>query len=120
MLLKQCIAAYQGFQKLSNLALPLKSSWAIAQNISKLAPPVESFEASRKKYVEQLKSSANLGENGEPEVTEALAAEFREQVEALLEENVSIKLKKVVLDGAADLSIEPSVLMEIIDYVTVK
>ena len=95
MLLKECINVYKAFQQISQNTLPLKTSWGLAQNLSKLQPIVELFEEQRKAYVEQLREKATLDANGEPEVSDEAAAEFQAQVEELLEENQKIRLKKV-------------------------
>ena len=120
MLLKECIGVYQAFQKLSELNLPLKSSWMIAQNLSKLTPVVETFEGSRKKYIESLQAKASLDLEGNPEVSDDLANEFRQNVEALLNEEQKIRLKKVTLIDDGELSIEPNVLLAAMDYLILK
>jgi len=120
MLLKDCINVYQAFQKLSGMNLPLKSSWMIAQNINKLQPLVEAFEDSRQKYVASLREKATTGADGHPEVNDDLANEFRETVEALLNEDQKVRLKKVTLIDDGELSIEPNVLLAAMDYLILK
>jgi hypothetical protein len=120
MLLKNCIGVYQAFQNLSNQNLPLKSSWMIAQNINKLQPIVETFETTRQQYVEKLREQATLDADGNPEVSDELAAEFRENVESLLNEDQKVRLKKVTLIDDGNLSIQPQVLMSAMDYLIVK
>ena len=120
MLLKDCINVYQAFQKLSNNTLPLKTSWMLAQNINKLQPLVESFEDSRQKYVASLREKATTDVDGQPEVSDDLANEFRENVEALLNEDQKVRLKKVTLIDDGELSIEPNVLLAAMDYLILK
>ena len=120
MLLKDCIGAYSAFQKLSGMNLPLKSSWMIAQNMNKLQPLVDTFEETRQKYIDALREKATLDANGQPEVSDELAAEFRESVESLLGEDQKVRLKKVTLIDDGNLSIEPSVLLAAMDYLILK
>lgn len=120
MLLKDCINIYQAFQKLSANTLPLKTSWMLAQNINKLQPLVESFEDSRQKYVASLREKALVDADGQPEVSDDLANEFRENVEALLNEDQKVRLKKVTLIDDGELSIEPNVLLAAMDYLILK
>jgi len=120
MLLKDCIGVYQAFQKLSAMNLPLKSSWMIAQNISKLQPVVETFEESRQKYITSLQEKAARDKEGNPEVSDELADEFRTDVEALLNEDQKVRLKKVTLFDDGKLSIEPNVLLAAMDYLILK
>lgn len=120
MLLKECINVYKAFQQISQNTLPLKTSWGVAQNLSKLQPIVELFEEQRKAYVEQLREKATLDANGEPEVSDEAAAEFQAQVGELLEENQKIRLKKVELIDDGTLSIAPNILMAAMDYITLK
>lgn len=120
MLLKECINVYKAFQQISQNTLPLKASWGVAQNLSKLQPIVELFEEQRKAYVEQLKERATIDANGEPEVSDKAAAEFQAQVGELLEENQKIRLKKVELIDDGQLFIAPNILMAAMDYLTLK
>lgn len=120
MLLKDCLGVYAAFQKLSAMNLPLKSSWMIAQNISKLQPLVETFQKSREKYVETLRSKATFDENDQPIVSDELAEEFRVQVESLLNEDQKVRLKKVTLIDDGHLSIEPNILLAAMDYLILK
>ena len=120
MLLKDCIGAYQAFQQLSAHNLPLKSSWMIAQNINKLQPLVDTFEETRQKYISSLREKATLDADGQPEVSDDLANEFRESVETLLNEDQKVRLKKVTLIDNGELSIEPSVLLAAMDYLILK
>ena len=120
MLLKECINVYKAFQEISQNTLPLKTSWNIAQNLSKLQPLVESFEEHRKSYIEQLKEKATLDSKGEPEVSDEAAALFESQVKELLEEDQKVRLKKVELIDDGQLSIAPNILMAAMDYLTLK
>lgn len=120
MLLKDCIGVYQAFQKLSAVNLPLKSSWMIAQNLSKLQPLVETFEESRQKYIASLREKATYDAHGNPEVSDELADKFRAQVEGLLNEDQKVRLKKVTLIDDGQLSIEPNVLLAAMDYLILK
>ena len=120
MLLKDCISTYQAFNHLSSVNLPLKSSWMVAQNLAKLKPIVETFEEARAKYVEALKEKATPDAEGNPQVTDELANEFRSQVEGLLNEDQRVRLKKVTLVDTGDLSIEPNVLLAAMDYLILK
>jgi len=120
MLLNDCINVYQAFQKLSAINLPLKSSWVVAQNINKLQPLVETFEESRQNYIKTLQAKAVLDEEGNPTVSDELAAEFRVQVEELLNEEQKVRLKKVTLIDDGNLSIEPSTLLAAMDYLIFK
>ena len=120
MLLKNVIGVYSAFQHLSSLNLPLKSSWMIAQNMSKLQPLVDTFEETRQKYIAALQEKATLDAEGNPEVTDELAAEFRDNVESLLNEKQSVRLRKVTLIDDGTLSIEPQVLMSAMDYLIIK
>ena len=120
MLLKECINVYKAFQQISQNTLPLKTSWMLAQNMSKLQPIVESFEEHRKQYIDQLKEKATLGADGEPEVSDELAAEFQQQVEELLNDDQKVRLKKVELIDDGTLSIAPNILMAAMDYITLK
>lgn len=120
MLLRDCIGVYSAFQKLSGYNLPLKSSWMIAQNINKLQPLVDTFEETRQKYVEGLRAKATLDADGQPEVSDDLANEFRDNVEALLDEDQKVRLKKVTLIDDGELSIEPNVLLAAMDYLILK
>tara|TARA_R110002074_G_scaffold1263_1_gene7589 strand:+ start:25529 stop:25912 length:384 start_codon:yes stop_codon:yes gene_type:complete len=120
MLLNDCINIYQAFQKLSTTSLPLKSSWLIAQNINKLQPLVETFEESRKTYIKTLQDKAVLDEEGNPTVSDELAAEFKVQVEELLNEEQKVRLKKVTLVDDGNLSIEPNILLVAMDYLILK
>jgi len=92
----------------------------IAQNINKLQPIVETFETTRQQYVEKLREQATLDADGNPEVSDELAAEFRENVESLLNEDQKVRLKKVTLIDDGNLSIQPQVLMSAMDYLIVK
>ena len=120
MLLKDCIGAYQAFQKLSAMNLPLKSSWMIAQNLSKLQPLVETFEESRQKYIASLREKATYDADGNAEVSDELADKFRAQVEGLLNDDQKVRLKKVTLIDDGHLSIEPNVLLAAMDYLILK
>jgi hypothetical protein len=120
MLLKECINVYKAFQHISQNTLPLKTSWNIAQNLSKLEPIVESFEEHRKSYIEQIKAKATTNEEGEAVVSDEAAAEFQKQVEDLLSENQRVRLKKVELIDDGTLSIAPNILMAAMDYITLK
>ena len=120
MLLKECINVYKAFQHISQNTLPLKTSWNIAQNLSKLQPIVESFEEHRKSYIEQIKAKATTNEEGEAVVSDETAAEFQKQVEDLLSENQRVRLKKVELIDDGTLSIAPNILMAAMDYITLK
>jgi len=110
MLLKECINVYKAFQQISQNTLPLKTSWNIAQNLSKLQPLVESFEEHRKSYIDQLREKATLDSKGEPEVSDEAAALFESQVKELLEEDQKVRLKKVELIDDGQLSIAPNIL----------
>lgn len=92
----------------------------IAQNINKLQPLVDTFEETRQKYVESLRDKATLGADGQPEVSDDLANEFRNNVEALLNEDQKVRLKKVTLIDDGELSIEPNVLLAAMDYLILK
>lgn len=116
MLLKDCMGVYQAFQKLSDMNLPLKSSWMIAQNLTKLQPIIESFEEARQKYIAQLRTQAEVDESGNAIVTDELADAFRIQVEELLNEDQKVRLKKVTLIDNGQLSIEPAILLAAMDY----
>ena len=120
MLLRDCINVYQAFQQLSANTLPLKSSWMLAQNMNKLQPIVETFDETRQKYIDALREKATLDAKGQPEVSDELAAEFRDSVESLLNEDQKVRLKKVTLIDNGNLSIEPSVLLAAMDYLILK
>ena len=120
MLLKECIEAYSAFQKLSGMNLPLKSSWMVAQNMNKLQPLVDTFEEARQNYIEALREKATPDAAGNPEVSDELAAEFRENVESLLNEKQKVRLKKVTLIDDGKLSIEPQVLIAAMDYLIIE
>jgi len=76
-----------------------------------LQPLVETFEESRQNYIKTLQAKAVLDEEGNPTVSDELAAEFRVQVEELLNEEQKVRLKKVTLIDDGNLSIEPSTLL---------
>ena len=116
MVLKDCIDIYRAFDRLSALSLPLKSSWMIAQNMSKLRPIVESFDTTRESYASQLRESAPRDEAGEIQVTEEMVKAFQAQVADLLEEPQKIRLKKVTLYDTGNLEIEPATLVAAMDY----
>lgn len=120
MLLKECINVYKAFQTISESQLPLVTGWAIAQNMSKLQPLVESFEEHRQTYIEQLRTKATVDSNGDPEIADEDAADFKKQVEALLNEDEKVRLKKVELIDDGTLSIAPTVLMAAMDFLTLK
>lgn len=120
MTLKECLEVYQAFQKLSAMNLPLKSSWMIAQNISKLQPTVELFQKSRSQFIETLRAKATLDAEGNPIVSDELSAEFAAEIELLLNEDQQVRLKKVTLIDNGQLSIEPSILLAAMDYLIVK
>lgn len=120
MLLKECINVYKAFQTISELQLPLVTGWTIAQNMSKLQPLVESFEEHRQTYIEQLRTKATVDSNGDPEIADEDAADFKKQVEALLNEDEKVRLKKVELIDDGTLSIAPTVLMAAMDFLTLK
>lgn len=120
MTLKECLEVYQAFQKLSAMNLPLKSSWMIAQNISKLEPVVDLFQKSRTKFIETLREKATLDEEGKPIVSDELSAEFTAEIETLLNEDQKVRLKKVTLIDDGQLSIEPGILLAAMDYLIVK
>tara|TARA_R100000951_G_scaffold80196_1_gene68053 strand:+ start:636 stop:1019 length:384 start_codon:yes stop_codon:yes gene_type:complete len=120
MLLKECINVYKAFQTISESQLPLKTGWNIAQNMSKLQPLVESFEEHRQTYIEQLRKKATVDSNGDPEIADEDAADFKKQVEALLNEDEKVRLKKVELIDDGTLSIAPTVLMAAMDFLTLK
>jgi len=92
----------------------------IAQNISKLQPLVETFQQSREKYIETLRSKTTFDENDQPIVSDELAEEFRVQVDSLLNEDQKVRLKKVTLIDDGHLSIEPNVLLAAMDYLILK
>lgn len=100
--------------------LPLKSSWMVAQNMNKLQPLVDTFEEARQKYIEALREKATPDAAGNPEVSDELAAEFRENVESLLNEKQKVRLKKVTLIDDGKLSIEPQVLIAAMDYLIIE
>jgi len=120
MLLKECINVYKAFQTISESQLPLVTGWTIAQNMSKLQPVVESFEEHRQTYIEQLRTKATVDSNGDPEIADEDAADFKKQVEALLNEDEKVRLKKVELIDDGTLSIAPTVLMAAMDFLTLK
>ena len=120
MILKECINVYKAFQTISESQLPLVTGWAIAQNMSKLQPLVESFEEHRQTYIEQLRTKATVDSNGDPEIADEDAADFKKQVEALLNEDEKVRLKKVELIDDGTLSIAPTVLMAAMDFLTLK
>jgi isochorismate synthase EntC len=120
MLLKECINVFRAFQQISTNTLPLKTSWMLAQNISKLKPVVELFEEQREIHIAVLKTKASTDAKGEPEVSEEDAAAFRDQVEELLNTEQKIRLKKVTLIDDGTLTIEPNVLLAAMDYLIVK
>ncbi len=120
MLLKECLEVYTAFQKLSSTDLPLKSSWMIAQNISKLKPIVQTFETERDKYIHVLQSKAEVDEAGNPVVTDELSAEFAKQIDELMNEDQKVRLKKVTLIDDGQLSIEPKILLAALDYIILK
>jgi len=120
MLLKECINVYKAFQTISELQLPLRTGWNIAQNMSKLQPLVESFEEHRQTYIEQLRAKTTVDSNGDPELSDEDAADFKKQVEALLNEDEKVRLKKVELIDDGTLSIAPNVLMAAMDFLTLK
>ena len=120
MLLKECINVYKAFQTISESQLPLVTGWTIAQNMSKLQPLVESFEEHRQTYIEQLRKKATVDSNGEPKIADKDAADFKKQVEALLNEDEKVRLKKVELIDDGTLSIAPTVLMAAMDFLTLK
>lgn len=88
--------------------------------MNKLQPIVETFDETRQKYIDALREKATMGANGQPEVSDELAAEFRNSVESLLDEDQKVRLKKVTLIDNGDLSIEPSVLLAAMDYLILK
>ena len=116
MVLKDCIDIYRAFDRLSALSLPLKSSWMIAQNMSKLRPIVESFDTTRESYAAQLRETAPRDEAGEIQVSEEMVKAFQAQVADLLEEPQKIRLKKVTLYDTGNLEIEPATLVAAMDY----
>jgi len=120
MLLKECLEVYTAFQKLSSTDLPLKSSWMIAQNISKLKPIVQTFETERDKYIHVLQSKAEVDDAGNPVVTDELSAEFAKQKDELMNEDQKVRLKKVTLIDDGQLSIEPKILLAALDYIILK
>ncbi len=120
MLLKECINVYKAFQTISESQLPLVTGWTIAQNMSKLQPLVESFEEHRQTYIEQLRTKATVDSNGDPEIADEDAADFKKQVEALLNEDEKVRLKKVELIDDGTLSIAPTVLMAAMVFLTLK
>jgi len=120
MLLKECIGVFKAFQHISTNTLPLKTSWMLAQNISKLRPIVELFEEQREAYISVLRTKATPNEEGQPEISEEDAAAFRDQVEDLLNEDQKVRLKKVTLIDDGSLTIEPNVLLAAMDYLIVK
>lgn len=120
MLLRDCINVYQAFQQLSANTLPLKTSWMLAQNINKLQPLVETFDTARQRYIDDLRDKATLDADGQPEVSDELAEEFRTNVEALLDEDQKVRLKKVTLIDDGQLNIAPSVLLAAMDYLILK
>lgn len=111
---------YKAFQTISESQLPLVTGWTIAQNMSKLQPVVESFEEHRQTYIEQLRTKATVDSNGDPEIADEDAADFKKQVEALLNEDEKVRLKKVELIDDGTLSIAPTVLMAAMDFLTLK
>ena len=120
MLLKECINVYKAFQVISESQLPLVTGWTIAQNMSKLQPLVESFEEHRQTYIDQLRTKATVDADGEPKIADDDAADFKKQIEALLNEDEKVRLKKVELIDDGTLSIAPSVLMAAMDFLTLK
>ena len=116
MVLKDCIDIYRAFDKLSALSLPLKSSWMIAQNMSKLRPIVESFDTTRDMYATKLREEAPKNADGEIEVNEEMVKAFQAQVAELLEEPQKIRLKKVTLYDTGNLQVEPAALVAAMDY----
>jgi hypothetical protein len=120
MLLKECINVYKAFKQISTNTLPLKSSWMLAQNISKLQPIVELFEEQREAYISVLRTKAVNNAEGQPEISDEDAAAFRDQVEDLLNEDQKVRLKKVTLIDDGSLTIEPDVLLAAMDYLIVK
>lgn len=120
MLLKDCINVYRAFQHISDNTLPLKTSWMLAQNISKLEPIVKLFEEQREAYLAVLRTKATTNAEGEPEISDADAAAFRDQVEDLLMDDQKVRLKKVTLFDDGSLTIEPKVLLAAMDYLIVK
>ena len=120
MLLKECINVYKAFQHISTNTLPLKTSWMLAQNISKLKPIVELFEEQREAYISVLRTKAVPNEEGQPEISDEDAAAFRDQVEDLLNEDQKVRLKKVTLIDDGTLTIEPNILLAAMDHLIVK
>jgi len=120
MLLKECINVYKAFQVISESQLPLVTGWTIAQNMSKLQPLVESFEEHRQTYIDQLRTKATVDSDGEPKIADDDAADFKKQIEVLLNEDEKVRLKKVELIDDGTLSIAPNVLMAAMDFLTLK
>jgi len=97
----QCIEALKGFSVISKKDLNFKSSFQVAQNISKLEGVVKPFEEQRNKFIQTLKSKS-FDEDGNEKVSEEDAKRFQEDVQDLLDQEHKIKLTTVSIPSDID------------------
>lgn len=116
MKLIDCISALKGFEALAAQRLPLGASYYVASNIKKLKEIVDLFETTRLETIRQINESSDTDDAGNPIIPEEVTEKFRVDMEALLQEKKSIRLKKVDLTGSNDLQIAPDLLVGCIDY----
>jgi len=90
----QCIEALKGFSAISSKELSFKSSFYVAQNITKLEEVVKPFEQERNKFIETLRSKT-FEEDGKPKVSDEAAKQFQDDVQELLDQKHRIKITSV-------------------------
>ena len=97
----QCIEALKGFSTISKKQLSFKSSFQLAQNISKLEEIVRPFEEERNRFIQDLKSKS-FDEDGKEKVSDEDAKKFQNDVQDLLNQDHKVKLTSVSIPSDLD------------------
>jgi len=105
--------------ELSKKALPVKVSYAIAKNIGKVEAELISYNAERKKLIDQYAIKENnevvVGENGQIGISKESIEAWNKDINDLLDIEVEVVIHKFSVESFGDISMTISELM-LIDY----
>ena len=105
--------------ELSKKALPVKVSYAIAKNIGKVEAELISYNAERKKLIDQYAIKENgevvVGENGQIDIAKESIEAWNKDINDLLDIEVEVVIHKFSIESFGDISMTISELM-LIDY----
>jgi len=105
--------------ELSKKALPVKVSYAIAKNMGKVEAELISYNAERKKLIDQYAIKENgevvVGENGQIDIAKESIEAWNKDINDLLDIEVEVVIHKFSIESFGDISMTISELM-LIDY----